>query len=460
MPPVTTVPTTQIVQSNGATVQVNNPVYQYKFQSFPLNAQSFPTDSSQGDAYLAAYPQTVRAPTDYKGPSNFAAANAVLSADNLMQRTWYSLVKSTTFNNFATTSTWGPAMEGVHGSIHVDVGGKYGHMTELSYSAFDPIFFLHHVNVDRLTALWQAMYPNSYLTPYVDKYGTYAIVPGSTDSLTTPLEPFSSNTQGTMYTSSTAQHMSTFGYSYPEIQDWNQSPTALKANVTAMINRVYNPNGSFTKRSRIEGRGTSVLLKEWSVEIQVSKGDLDGAAYIVRLFLGDVPSDPSTWATASTMVGSFAVLPPPKSVLAMVGSLGALSYDEVSLLNPLKAAGINDDSQVEAYLALNLQWRVQLVCFLPPFFSSFPSSIIDSYLLCSADQRHGRLVCSPPQPPDHRPGREHDCSLQHGGGAHIRRQGYASQHHARQARRTAISILKCWRLILLIILMFLMLSSF
>jgi tyrosinase len=39
------------------------------------------------------------------------------------------------------------SLEDVHNSIHTAVGGPMGHMSELDYSAFDPVFWLHHTYV-------------------------------------------------------------------------------------------------------------------------------------------------------------------------------------------------------------------------------------------------------------------------------------------------------------------------
>ncbi len=36
------------------------------------------------------------------------------------------------------------SLEDIHNSIHGMVGGNDGHMSELDYSAFDPVFWLHH----------------------------------------------------------------------------------------------------------------------------------------------------------------------------------------------------------------------------------------------------------------------------------------------------------------------------
>lgn len=52
---------------------------------------------------------------------------------------------------YGLDSNFRETMEGLHGSVHVWVGG---HM-ETFASPNDPIFFLHHSNVDRIWSLWQ-----------------------------------------------------------------------------------------------------------------------------------------------------------------------------------------------------------------------------------------------------------------------------------------------------------------
>jgi hypothetical protein len=47
-------------------------------------------------------------------------------------------------------------VSGVHGSVHVRTGGD---MTSVPTAAYDPIFYLHHANVDRLWADWQTAHP-------------------------------------------------------------------------------------------------------------------------------------------------------------------------------------------------------------------------------------------------------------------------------------------------------------
>jgi len=51
---------------------------------------------------------------------------------------------------------------GLHNAIHVWVGGQ---MTSVPVAPNDPVFFLHHCNVDRIWAQWQLTYPTAGYLP-------------------------------------------------------------------------------------------------------------------------------------------------------------------------------------------------------------------------------------------------------------------------------------------------------
>ncbi len=55
----------------------------------------------------------------------------------------------------------------VHGAIHSWVGNGIGQMQDAKVSSFDPLFYLHHCNVDRLWAMWQ-MDGHASLYPLAD----------------------------------------------------------------------------------------------------------------------------------------------------------------------------------------------------------------------------------------------------------------------------------------------------
>jgi hypothetical protein len=75
-------------------------------------------------------------------------------------------INTTSFDSVATTAqaatsaatfaSFQSQINGVHGSVHVRVGGDMG---SVPTAGFDPIFYLHHANVDRLWAAWQASHP-------------------------------------------------------------------------------------------------------------------------------------------------------------------------------------------------------------------------------------------------------------------------------------------------------------
>ncbi len=56
---------------------------------------------------------------------------------------------------------WGPNPPHLHNQVHVWVGGSMLEMT----SPNDPVFFLHHCNIDRIWAMWQDTDPNHGFSP-------------------------------------------------------------------------------------------------------------------------------------------------------------------------------------------------------------------------------------------------------------------------------------------------------
>jgi tyrosinase len=246
--------------------------------------------------------------------------------------------------------------------------------------------YLHHCNVDRIVALYQAMNPvtpqtpSNFLTPSYEYGGTFTLAvskpmgTGPNDTLTTALGPFSTDTGGDQWTSSASQYLSAFGYSYPEIQDWikGQTPAQLAQIVTAQVNMLYGGQGTPSKRSvTVDGRKQVI---EWSVALTISKYQLNGRSFIVRVFVGDVPADPATWGVSDSCAGSFAVLPSPTVPTGPLPDVKV--YDEISLVQALSSVG-HDGQDVETvvkYLIDNFQWRVQLVC-LP--MSSLPTVLAD-----------------------------------------------------------------------------------
>ena len=61
-------------------------------------------------------------------------------------------------------------------------------LSSFSSSAFDPIFFLHHANVDRMLSLWSALNPGVWVSPGNSEDGTFTLPPNAKIDQTTGMD--------------------------------------------------------------------------------------------------------------------------------------------------------------------------------------------------------------------------------------------------------------------------------
>ena len=114
-------------------------------------------------------------------------------------------IDTTTFGDLATSAqaamsnsgfnSFQNALNNVHGSVHGRIGGDMG---SVPYAGFDPIFWLHHANVDRLWAQWQASHPGP--------------LPANEASLS--LDPFIKPCSTSYYVGSDMESTDALGYRY------------------------------------------------------------------------------------------------------------------------------------------------------------------------------------------------------------------------------------------------------
>jgi tyrosinase len=126
-------------------------------------------------------------------------------------------------------------LEFIHNNIHYWVGGS-GHMGQIPVACFDPSFYLHHCNIDRLFAIWQSLNPDKWFETDIQRYFDQKIV-GSGTLITnkTPLRPFHKDTTGTLWTPDDARDWFKLGYTYPELASGKETPLQL----LKMINDTY-----------------------------------------------------------------------------------------------------------------------------------------------------------------------------------------------------------------------------
>lgn len=243
-------------------------------------------------------------------------------------------------------------------------------MGSLSYSAFDPIFWLHHTNVDRLTALFQCIRPNLWLTTTPEPQGTFTIRQFQLVNGATSLAPFTS-ASGAYYTSDSSRSISSFGYAYPEITDWNQTPAQMQQTCIGHLQSLYNPNGAFTKRKRSTGsirRRWGLAeneIRTWTVSVKVSKFDYP-ASFIVLVFLGKPSGDSVEWYADSGHVGSLYVNQPgDREYYKEAKQREVVVYDEFDVDERLSDRGVDgqDVEETKKLLGKELVWKVLTVRF-------------------------------------------------------------------------------------------------
>lgn len=195
---------------------------------------------------------------NYRRPGESTATVRSTSAESDLSLTFAprklsanSLFGISTYNEFST------ALENIHNNIHVTVGGD---MARVDYSAFDPIFWLHHCNVDRLTAMYQASHPGVYLTPK-PRSPTFALHLPGTDDLSTPLYPFRhpDSNEWTSDDVKTADSIFKYGYSYPEVPQ-GLSEGQLKDFVTKKSNELYGPKKDISFEGDKSGAQGKLLM--------------------------------------------------------------------------------------------------------------------------------------------------------------------------------------------------------
>ncbi|KAI0822060.1 tyrosinase [Trametes gibbosa] len=230
-----------IVTPDGRRTRVKNPLLRYKFD---------PVDRSFAKPF-STWPVTVRYPTR-EGPGaqdDVEALIVTLQANqaDLTSKIYNLLTRVHSWSAFSchTPGDDGSAsnsLEAVHDAIHDCVGGA-GHMGDPAYAAFDPIFMMHHCQVDRLLSLWSALNPDVSVSEASAHGGTFTIPAHSIVDGTTELTPFRS-TQSTFWTSheTLGPCPTHLGYSYPEFNGLiSKDKEAIYAHIAGVVNVLYAP---------------------------------------------------------------------------------------------------------------------------------------------------------------------------------------------------------------------------
>ncbi|PPQ86816.1 hypothetical protein CVT25_012666, partial [Psilocybe cyanescens] len=254
-------PTVQIMRPIGpALVSVPNPFLTY---TYPANANAVFTPPFNG------WPRTVRYP-DGAGNSQPTLLRTALQVEaqqivNDTQR----LFSLTTWNAFTLGSGATNGLENIHDTVHLRTGGG-GNMSSVATAAFDPIFYLHHAQVDRVIDQWYRRHrvwtPNAAnLLPFRRTQAAYWQSPAIIDN------------------------NGVFNYSYDGIINSTQSASSEGA-------AVDEPTTA-----------TNSVALEWSVRVQCKEYEVGGSFSVYIFIANEVPPNHAEWLLHPAFAGTFDV---------------------------------------------------------------------------------------------------------------------------------------------------------
>ncbi|KAM3075779.1 hypothetical protein ACMFMG_007905 [Clarireedia jacksonii] len=354
LPNVLSNPTASVTYPNGTQATVPNPLYSYKFH--PLVPSDF-----QNSAPFSNWKNTLRWPTSNAATATSQNDQAELQLEanqpnfrNQLMTLFSNYQRYNTFSNEGSGSAGFGNLESIHDTVHVVTGGLDipGHMTVVPVSSFDPIFWFHHANVDRVLALWQAIYPDTYVDPTSQRSGTFTIKAGSIQDQSSPLTPFHKDTNGNFFSSSDVRKTDSLGYSYPEIINKPSNDT-LKAAIAAL----YGGPSSFNLKKRQASNDT--LARDYLVKIELPWTAINGT-YSVGVFLGKTDSAPADWAKDPKYVGMHATLGNRFDTTVDIVATSNVHLTDALLKKHSEGALANlEEDTIVSYLTENLEWRVQ-----------------------------------------------------------------------------------------------------
>lgn len=240
--------------------------------------------------------------------------------------------------------------------------------------------------IDRLFAIWQALYPDSYVEPEAQTQSTYWYNQGDVldadsgmtldyrnPTLTTlALKPFSADPSGHFWTSNSCRDPRSMGYVYPEIASGQQS------DVVAAVNQLYGSGApgkaskSRRKRSPSVARSNATSSDPaeylFQINFRAPKNGVD-SSWFIDFFIGNGPKseDPNTWLGDPNLIGSHAIIAMQNPQMPQVTVTGVVMLNH--FLQTMVAEGRLASMELDTVLTMlqdQIAWRIKTVSWEAP----------------------------------------------------------------------------------------------
>jgi len=262
-------------------------------------------------------------------------------------------------------------------------------MSDTTAAAFDPLFMLHHTNVDRQLALWQALHPDIWISQQNE--------PRFVNLDLTPFWKSGNAFYGS--TDEPVRNFVKFKATYPEFVGLeNLSAAERKARIQTKVDALYDPNGrrggivaaaprtaqltsvavaaaapqapvgltAFSTQATAAVPGPEALTAlqrlDWFIRIRVKKFQLK-QSFSILLFLGPIPDNAAQWRSSPHLVGNHSefVNSDPDHCANCQENADAITEGFVDLDASLERLGYGrkTEEEIEKFLHDELRWRIQ-----------------------------------------------------------------------------------------------------
>ncbi|RBA19162.1 hypothetical protein FPRO05_10091 [Fusarium proliferatum] len=294
------------------------------------------------------------------------------------------------------------SLEYIHNNIHNLTGGSdyatgMGHMSDVPVAAFDPIFWLHHVQIDRLLAIWQCLNPKLWFdnepSGELNTAGVKASIV-TDDKETDPLEPFhrkDNDPEKEVWTAQACRDWTELNYQYDDLAEVTERTIRkhgrfitgkFQRELRSHIDTIYPGTGHLIESMAgcstipigIEPRQSLTgSWKDYIINVVYDRYALDGLSYTIQFFIGGPPGEDTTTFEKHNYIGhvySFggrqstsegSCMNCKRQTAAQVLSCAQVPLT-IHLLQHAKDNipdhSLKDFGEIEEYLRLHLRWRL------------------------------------------------------------------------------------------------------
>ncbi|KAI9928587.1 hypothetical protein AWENTII_000660 [Aspergillus wentii] len=237
------------------------------------------------------------------------------------------------------------SLESIHNNVHNWVGGSQftrpdnnqdlaiwgsGHMSSVFMAAFDPIFWLYHCNIDRLTAIWQVLNPDLWFND-----------DDSCPSKDNDLVPFHKDADRNFFKSVSdsdcVRKWTNLGYDYEILQGSAPGRERPIDELKAHLKTLY---GQKTEDIYHELPLPHGLKSDYIISAVYDRFALNGSAFRINIFVGEVTKDEFQGPASKNFVAS------------IYNFSGSLSEGKCDNCTQQKEKNIKSIAQVPATVAI------------------------------------------------------------------------------------------------------------